>query len=118
MTNNMKVNILGTEYTILIKKLNEEKIFDECDGYTDWTLKTICVLDNERSENTVGDIEAYKRKVLRHEITHAFFIESGLMGHANQSEYGGGAYDEQIVDWIAIQGSKIYEAWRQTDCLG
>ena len=36
----MKVNILGTEYTILIKKYDEEEAFDRrsiagyCDGYT------------------------------------------------------------------------------------
>ena len=114
----MRISILGTDYTILVKKRGEDKNLEDCDGYTDWTIHTICILDPEKEDGCVGDMEYYKKKVLRHEITHAFFAESGLMGHANQSEYGGGTNDEQIVDWIAIQGPKLFETWKQEGCLG
>lgn len=110
--------ILGVNYTVRIKKREEDKKLDICDGYTDWTIHEICVLDPEKDTDSVENMEAYKKKVLRHEIVHAYFIESGLMGHTNQSLEGGGNNDEQIVDWIAIQGQKIFETWKQAGCLG
>lgn len=105
------VNILGSKYEIAIKKPGEDNRLENCDGYTDWTLNLISILDPKKDNDSVGDMEAYKRKVLRHEITHAFMMESGLMASTNQGECGG-AYDEQMVDWFAIQGPKIYEAWK------
>jgi len=116
--NNMKINILGTDYTIQVKKREEDKTLEECDGYTDWTVHTICVIDPEKEKGCVENLDVYKKKVLRHEITHAYFIESGLMDHTNQSEYGGGTNDEQMVDWIAIQGPKLFNSWKEAGCLG
>lgn len=116
--NDMKICILGTYYTVLIKKRDEDKRLEFCDGYIDWTIHTICICDVEKDSDCVENLEVYKKEVLRHEIVHAFFVESGLMGHTNPSLEGGGTNDEQIVDWIALQGLKIYEAWKQAGCLG
>lgn len=113
-----KINILGTEYAIFVRKRDADKALEDCDGYTDWTIHTICVVDPEKDYDSVSDVEVYQKKVLRHEITHAFFIESGLMGHTNQSEYGGGTNDEQMVDWIALQGPKLFNVWKEAGCLG
>ena len=35
----MKINILGTEYTVTVKKYNEDEIFKRCDanGYCSYT---------------------------------------------------------------------------------
>ena len=107
----MTINILGTEYIIEVKQPGEDKQLEVCDGYCDWTTRHIAVLDPKPDGNSVKDMEAYKRKVMRHEITHAFLFESGLMNNTNQGE-SGGAYDEQFVDWFAIQGPKIYAAWQ------
>ena len=114
----MRLSVLGADYTIFFKKRSDDKAFEECDGYTDWSNHTICIVEPERGENDLDNLDAYKKKVLRHEIVHAFFIESGLMDSTNQSIGGGGAYDEQLVDWIAIQGPKIVTAWKEAGCLG
>lgn len=46
-----------------------------------------------------------------HEIVHAFFFESGLGG---ESDY---AQNEELVDWIARQGPKLYRAWAEAGAL-
>lgn len=114
----MTINILGTPYTVEICKPGQDPKLANCDGYTDWTAHKIAIIDPPTDVDSVTDIEAYKRKVMRHEIVHAFFFESGLLANTNQSKDGGGAYDEQIVDWIAYQGEKIYKAWVEAGCNG
>ena len=60
--------------------------------------------------------EIYWKKTLRHEIMHAFLNESGLSDSSNQ--YGGAwAKNEEMVDWIALQGEKIYNAWKEANAL-
>ena len=49
-------------------------------------------------------------KVLRHEIVHAFLIESGMF----QASWGG---NEDIVDWIALQIPKMVDAMKSVGCL-
>ena len=118
----MKVNILGTEYTILIKKYDEEEAFDRrsiagyCDGYT----KQIVICDmhtykgwENESEQT---IQASQKLTLRHEIVHAFYNESGLMDSTFAYE-GGWSKNEEMVDWLAIQIPKIYKAYQEAGCL-
>lgn len=112
----MTVNILGTEYTLEIKKPGEDKKLDTCDGYCDWTTHYIAVLTPEQNDDSVAEMQVYTKKVMRHEITHAFLFESGLMQHTNQGQ-DGGAFDEQFVDWISIQGPKIYAAWQKACAL-
>lgn len=45
------------------------------------------------------------------EIVHAFLLESGL---DENSEW---ARNEELVDWIAIQGPKIWKAWQEADAV-
>ena len=85
----MKVNILGTEYNVNFYDKNFPK--PGYDGYCDTQHKEIHIK---------GDSVAVK-EVLRHEIVHAFFHESGL------TEYG---CDEVLVEWIAMQFDKIAKA--------
>ena len=59
----------------------------------------------------VGDLEATKNKVIRHELIHAFLFESGL---AENSEWG---QDETLVDWMAIQIPKIVNAMKEVGAL-
>lgn len=118
----MKVNILGTPYEIIVKKYDEEDAFDRrsisgfCDGYA----KEIVVCDmhtykgwENEAEKTVA---AAQKQTIRHEIVHAFFDESGLTENSNTVE-APWARNEEMVDWIAIQGSKIYKAWQEADAL-
>ena len=118
----MTVNILGTQYEIIVKKYDEEEAFDRrsiagfCDGYA----KEIVVCDmhtykgweNEEEKTVV----AAQKQTVRHEIVHAFFDESGLMDSSNMVECPW-SKNEEMVDWIANQGMKICKAWHETDAL-
>lgn len=101
----MKVNILGTEYTIYKQTEDENKLLRECDGYCDSSTKEIFVAKFKYTEDSFKNLEAYERKVLRHEMVHAFLYESGLCVN---SEW---ANNEEIVDWIAIQFPKIQKVF-------
>lgn len=118
----MKVNVLGTDYTVTVKKYNEDEAFERrsIDGYCDGYTKQIVVCDlatwpsweNEAPER----VREVQKETLRHEIVHAYLDESGLMESA-------AAYDrawtknEEMVDWIAIQGPKIYASWQAAGAL-
>lgn len=110
----MKVNILGTEYTIKECKVDEDNYLNDCDGYCDKSSKTIVVCDR-RENSELSDWEWYKKKVMRHEIIHAFLFESGLAENWEHSYKFG--HDETVVDWIAMQFPKILEVYRKVGCL-
>jgi hypothetical protein len=57
-----------------------------------------------------------QKETIRHEILHAFFSESGLSDSTFAYD-GGWAQNEEMVDWIAIQGPKIYKAWLEAACV-
>lgn len=105
------VNILGTFYNISVRSENEDMLLKNCDGYCDKTTKQIVVLKVNKDNSTLHNPDWYSKKVLRHEIVHAFLIESGLQENVNWDE-------ELIVDWIAAQGQKVYKAWQEADCIG
>lgn len=102
----MKVSILGTEYEIIMNATEKEHSqLKKCDGFTDFSVRRIVIADFDKDENSVDDIEWYKKKVLRHELIHAFIYESGL---AENCEW---ARNEVLTDWIAIQFEKILEVF-------
>lgn len=107
----MKIDVLGTEYTVEEKTAEQDKNMKDCDGYCDKTTKQIVVLCG--FESNLHDPLWYQKKVLRHEIVHAFMFESGLHENAKIEE----VQDEFLVDWIALQGPKIYKAWEQAKAI-
>ena len=105
--NDRKINILGSEWTIKEQSETENELLKNCDGYCDWTTKEIVI---EREFNgMLSGMQRYINKVTRHEIIHAFLYESGLSECSGESEAW--ATNEEMVDWFARQGSKIYAAW-------
>lgn len=106
---NCKVNILGTEYKICLKKLGAE----DMDGYTDPTSYEIAIRNDNFNE--IGDFDALQRKQLRHEIIHAFMNESGLQCNWQHTQQFG--QDETTVDWFAIQSPKIFKVFQMLDIL-
>lgn len=108
----LKVNVLGQDYTIVFKRPEQESRLQEMDGFCDWTIK--CIVLNALMEGTLSDMKEYRNKVLRHEIIHAFLLESGL--HECSGECEAWAANETMVDWFARQGEKIYKAWRSVGC--
>lgn len=109
----MKVNILGTEYTITEKSKEEDTYLNGCDGYCDKTTKEI-VVKTKDEENELSNYDEYLKKVKRHEIIHAFLYESGLHENWEHKEYG---HNETYVDWIAVQFPKILDVFVEAGCL-
>lgn len=109
----VKVNILGSEWEIEERSEADDERLQSCDGYCDWTVRKIIV--EREIEGTLNDMEAYIRKVKRHEIVHAFLMECGL-AHASFSPEAW-AMNEEMVDWFARIGPKIYAAWEAVGAL-
>ena len=109
----MKINVLGTEYTIYERTAEEDKTLNTADGYCDKTTKVICVTKKTPDSN-LGDWETYRKKVLRHEIIHAFLFESGLHENFEHKQWG---HDETFIDWIANQFPKMQKAFEEAGCL-
>ena len=86
-----QINILGQNYTIKFENTRTEPILKNADGECRWYPKEI-VIDDE-----LEPIE-HKYHVIKHEIIHAYFAESGLKRYRE---------DEDIVDWIAWNIGKI-----------
>lgn len=109
----MKIDILGTEYEISFKTREDDSLLERCDGYTDKTVKKI-VVSSKEDDCELADFAWYQKKVLRHEIIHAFLLESGLQENFTHPEYG---HDENFIDWIAVQFPKILKAFKAADAL-
>lgn len=109
-----KVNILGAEWEITWKDEKDDKNLNGFDGYCDRSVKKI-VMANERQTSGFSDYKTYAKDALRHEIIHAFMIESGLDGNWYHSESYG--QDETTVDWFAIQSPKIFKVFKELDLI-
>lgn len=118
----MTLNILGTNYTVLVKKYSEYPDFEknEITGCCDGVLKQIVICDMPTykgyEQETQEFCDIVQKETLRHEIVHAFFNESGLQS-SSLSVNGPWAKNEELVDWIALQGIKIYKAWEKAGAL-
>lgn len=116
------VRILGTKYVIIVRKYDEDEAFarSSIDGYCDGLTKQIVCCDMATYKGWEHEppetIEAAQKGILRHEIVHAFFHESGLSDSSLNID-GAWAKNEEMVDWIALQGPKIYEAWNEAGAL-
>lgn len=106
----MKVNVLGSEYTVEFKKQEEDPLLKERAGYCDHSVRKIVVCIPEREEYSVADLDKWKNDTLRHELVHAFLIESGLQTQS-------WAENEEMVDWIALQFPKMLKAFQESECL-
>lgn len=116
------VSILGTTYTITVKRYDEDEAFARCSicGYCDSLTRQIVICDMSTYKGWEHEppdtADAAQKETLRHEIVHAFFEESGLSDSSNTVE-GAWAKNEEMVDWIAVQGPKLYAAWQDAGCL-
>lgn len=107
----MKINVLGTEYDLVELERGDDTRIEESDGICDDSVKEITLAKIERDRDSKTDLGRVRQKILRHEIVHAFLCESGL---AENSDW---AQNEELVDWIAIQGPKIYKAWQEAGAV-
>ena len=108
----MKVSILGVEYEI--KRMTEDEYpklkLLNASGLAELYSKEL-IIDKEMNTNTgkeFNNFEEFEKKVLRHEIVHAFFHESGLEKYCS---------DEELVDFLAIQFSKMKKVFEDANCI-
>lgn len=108
-----RVRILGTEYTVIIASKEDDAFLNSCDGYCDKTSKKIVIKEKDKN-NELDLFEEYQKKIMRHEIIHAFLFESGLHENFKHEEWG---HDETMIDWVAAQFPKILKAFKEVDAL-
>ena len=109
-----KVDILGSEWSVKFGNKKEYPNLTSVDGYTDSSTREIVVDDMEASHGQIGakaDLKSYQKQVVRHEIIHAFLIESGLDSNSNSADSW--AVNEEMVDWFAIQSPKIFKVFNE-----
>lgn len=110
----IKVKVLGTEYNVFLATEDDQPRLRGLDGFCDDSVKEIYV-DNMDKAAIAPDCKQnlinYRNKVIRHELTHAMLAESGL---PTESDW---ARNEEMVDWIAIQGPKLLKLWEDAKCL-
>lgn len=111
------VNILGTEWKIIVCKENESVLLDGKyrDGCTDNSTRTIYICE-KKEDCELQDYETWKKLSLRHEIFHAYLFESGLDASSGTVNCPW-ATNEEMIDWLAIQSPKIFKTFQELDVL-
>lgn len=115
------INVLGTEYRIEIRKIQDDELLKKNNwaGYCSSMSRLIVIADfDDTAEFSFATEEAkdvYTKRTIRHEITHAFLNESGLMDNAMYE--GSWATNEEMVDWIALQLPKICKVCEEVGAL-
>lgn len=106
----MKINILGTEYEIKEMSVTEYPKLAIANGLAELYSKELIIDKNMNGETgeEFANFDEFKKKVIRHEIVHAFFHESGLTDYCS---------DEKLVNWIALQIPKIVKIMQETHSL-
>ena len=102
------INILGTEYVI---KIDDSIASQGLDGVCKSYKKEIAIRSKDNmlcSDDSDGIKKLRYKEVLRHELVHAFFDESGLDEYSN---------NEQLVQWVASQFPKMLKVFEEADCL-
>lgn len=100
----MKINILGTDYEIKYETRMENPKLINANGLCEFWAKKIIIDKPDPDPENYENINEFEKKVIRHEIIHAFLGESGLRQYME---------DETLVDWIAVQFHKIEEIFKE-----
>ncbi len=116
------IDILGTIWRIKIVKYDDDPFIQNHDanGYCCDPEKLIVVCDTLSYPDAENESQEYitntMKQTLRHELVHAFLYECGLGSDALvcRSPW---PKNEEMVDWIARNGQKIYKTWEQAGCL-
>ena len=109
------VDILGQSYRIEFLAEDKDSKFEDVDGYMDNSIHLIRVAFLQPDKDSVQDLVTYAKKVMRHEIVHAYLYESGLA--ESSSSVDNWATNEEMVDWIARQFPKMKRTMEALNCL-
>lgn len=119
---NLKINVLGTDYTIKRVNNGQDDYMDKMHfgGYCDGSKKEIVILNLKTVpdwENESKEVISYREKeTIRHELIHAFLNESGLEWNSFTPDKAW-AKNEEMVDWFAIQMPKLLKAFKAANCI-
>lgn len=104
----IKLNILGQEYDLLFMTEEEFPKLEKANanGLAELYNKQLIISKDGATpdDRTYDNLKEYTNKVIRHEIVHAYFHESGLRDYCE---------DETLVDWLALQLPKIIKTLEQ-----
>ena len=111
-----KVNILGTTYKVYANvPYDKDPSLEGVYGYTDSYGKRIVVADVRTDPGWENASDEAVREnyscTMRHEIIHAYLIESGLNSSSNGVNCW--ARNEEMVDWFAMQMPKLIKTFRE-----
>lgn len=112
MKDEIKINVLGTEYDVeLLDERDETMKAMNCDGYTDNSIRLIRVLKNKEDDDVTKQKNRiiHQNIVLRHELIHAFLYECGI-------DSGMQFHNEVCVDFFAMQFGKIAKIFEDAGC--
>lgn len=105
------ITVLGTIYKIFYTSENEDEKMRNADGYIEQYAKEIYINkdlydDEYKSERKVcANLEQLAKISTRHELIHAFLVESGLWQNTDW------VTNEEMTDWIARQFPKMQKAF-------
>lgn len=112
MNNEMIINVLGTPYRVDMVPESEDPKLETMDGYTDPSIKRIVISDvSARPEDpeAVQDQDWFQRNIIRHELIHAFVVESG-----NQDAFW---HCEDMVRWLAYMFPRLVTAFHEAGAM-
>lgn len=120
----MTVSILGVEYTVAYVNYDDDEYFkaNDAGSYCDFYMKQLVVCMPETLPCNASDKDnkismgKVRKESLRHEIVHAFLYESGL-NECSHCTTVGWARNEEMIDFVAIQGPKIYKVWQDAEAI-
>ena len=113
------VYILGSPWKILFK--DKDPTFEVCSGYAEANERTISIEnvhvpdDKDPMDLSMKAQYENQKRVIRHEVIHAFLMESGLDDSSLNAEHW--AANEEMVDWFARQFPKIYKVYEELGVL-
>lgn len=105
------VSVLGNRYAIFLKREQEDPKLEGLDGYCDDSVRKIVLRRRDGEASDKEDQIECEKRILRHEIIHAFLSESGLASNS------GWAWNEEAIDWFALQFPKLLAAFRECGAI-
>ena len=111
------VDILGSKWTI--KYVDDDPEFEQANGYTNDAAREIVIENVKTSDDPLSfDMQSQytnQKRVLRHELIHAYLYESGLGDSSNSCDAW--AVNEEMVDWFARNIPKMILTFKELKCL-
>ena len=112
MTEERTIDVLGVTYSLHLTPEADDPKLETMDGYTDPSIKRIVVSDvHERppADDDVQNMEWFQKNIIRHELIHAFVIESGCQDALWHSE--------EMVRWLAYMFPRLLAAFNEAGAL-